>query len=53
MQVLIFFCLNFFEGTKCSSYQWCLKKYKDMETEARVIGVQTQMNKFNYFFTVT
>ena len=44
MQVLIFF-----EGTKYSSYQWCLKTYKDTETEARIIGVQTQMNIFNYF----
>ena len=50
MQVLnFFFCLNFFEGTKYSSYQWCLKQYKETETEARIIGVQTQMNKFNYF----
>ena len=48
MQVLIFF-----EGTKYSSYQWCLKTYKDTETEARIIGVQTQMNIFNYFLTVT
>ena len=54
MQVLIFFffCLNFFEGTKYSSYQWSLKWYKETETEARIIGVQTQMNKFNYFFRV-
>ena len=25
---------------------------KDTETEARIIGVQAQMNKFNYFFRV-
>ena len=27
----------------------CLKEYKDTETKARIIGVQTQMNKFNFF----
>ena len=27
----------------------CLKACKDTETKARIIGVQTQMNKFNYF----
>ena len=50
MQVLIFFCLNLFKGTKCNSYQWCLKEYKDTETKACIIGVQTQVNKFNYIF---
>ena len=34
------------------SWKWCLKEYKDTETKARIIGVQTQMNKFNYFFGV-
>ena len=29
-----------------------LKEYKDTETKARIIGVQTQMNKFNCFFGV-
>ena len=52
MQVLIFFCLNLFKGTKRSGYQWCWKEYKDTETKARMIGVQTQINKFNYFFGV-
>ena len=33
-------------------WKWCLKEYKDTETKARIIGVQTQMNKFNYFFGV-
>ena len=28
---------------------WCLKEYKDTETKARIIGVQTQINKFNHF----
>ena len=50
MQVLIFFCLNLFKGTKCNSYQLCLNEYKDTETKARIIGVQTQVNKFNYIF---
>ena len=50
MPVLIFFCLNLFKGTKCNSYQWCLKEYKDTETKACIIGVQTQVNKFNYIF---
>ena len=50
MQILIFFCLNLFKGTKCNSYQWCLNEYKDTETKARIIGVQTQVNKFNYIF---
>ena len=27
----------------------CLKEYKDTETKARIIGVQTQMNKFHFF----
>ena len=31
-------------------WKWCLKKYKDTETKACIIGVQTQINKFNYFF---
>ena len=30
-------------------WNWCLKEYKDTETQARIIGIQTQMNKFNYF----
>ena len=30
-------------------WKWCLKEYKDMETKACIISVQTQMNKFNYF----
>ena len=30
----------------------CLKEYKDTETKAHIIGVQTQLNKFNYFFGV-
>ena len=30
-------------------WKWCLKEYKDTETKARIIGVQTQMNKFNFF----
>ena len=34
------------------SWKWCLKEYKDTETKARIIGVETQMNKFNYFFGV-
>ena len=29
-----------------------LKEYKDTETKARIISVQTQMNKFNFFFGV-
>ena len=33
-------------------WKGCLKEYKDTETKARIIGVQTQMNKFNYFFGV-
>ena len=33
-------------------WKWCLKEYKDPETKARIIGVQTQMNKFNYFSRV-
>ena len=33
-------------------WKWCLKEYKDTETKARIIGVQTQMNKSNYFFGV-
>ena len=33
-------------------WKWCLKEYKDTETKAHIIGVQTQMNKFNYFFGV-
>ena len=33
-------------------WKWCLKVYKDTETKAHIIGVQTQMNKFNYFFEV-
>ena len=33
-------------------WKWCLKEYKDTETKARIVGVQTQMNKFNYFFGV-
>ena len=32
--------------------KWCLKEYKHTETKARIIGVQTQMNKLNYFFGV-
>ena len=32
--------------------KWYLKEYIDTETKARIIGVQTQMNKFNYFFGV-
>ena len=31
-------------------WKWYLKEYKDTETKARIIGVQTQLNKFNYFF---
>ena len=31
-------------------WKWYLKLYKDTETKARIIGVQTQLNKFNYFF---
>ena len=30
----------------------CLKEYKDTKTKAHIIGVQTQMNKFNYFFVI-
>ena len=30
----------------------CLKQYKDTEIKASIIGVQTQMDKFNYFFGV-
>ena len=52
MQVLIFFCLNLFGGAKCSSYHWCLKEYRVTETKDCIIGVQTQMNEFNYFFGV-
>ena len=33
-------------------WKWCLKEYQDTETKARIIGVQTQMNKFNHFFEV-
>ena len=33
-------------------WKWCLKEYKDTEIQARIIGIQTQMNKFNYFFGV-
>ena len=33
-------------------WKWCLKEYQDTETKARIIGVQTQMNKFNYIFGV-
>ena len=33
-------------------WKWCLKEHKDKETKARIIGVQTQMNKFNYLFGV-
>ena len=33
-------------------WKWCLKEYKDTETKARMIGVQTQMNQLNYFFGV-
>ena len=40
MKVLIFFCLNLFDGAKCSSYHWCLKEYV------------LKMNEFNYFFGV-
>ena len=29
-----------------------LKEYKDTETKTHIIGVQTRMNKFNYFFGV-
>ena len=29
----------------------CLKEYKDTETKARIIGVQTQMNKFHYLIS--
>ena len=32
-------------------WKWCLKEYKDTETKAGIIGVQTQMNKFNYFWS--
>ena len=32
--------------------KWCLKEYKDTKTKARIIDVQIQMNKFNYFFGV-
>ena len=31
---------------------WCLEVYKDTETKARIIGVQTQMQKLIYFFGV-
>ena len=33
-------------------WKWCLKEYKVTETKAHIIGVQTQMNKCNYFFGV-
>ena len=33
-------------------WKWCLKEYKVTETKADIIGVQTQMNKCNYFFGV-
>ena len=33
-------------------WKWYLKEYKDTETKPRIIGVQTQMNKFNYSFGV-
>ena len=32
--------------------KWCLKEHKGKELKARIIGVQTQMNKFNYLFGV-
>ena len=31
-------------------WTWCLEVYKDTESRARVIGVQTQMQNFEYFF---
>ena len=33
-------------------WKWCLKEYKDTETKTHITRVQTQMNKFNYFFWV-
>ena len=33
-------------------WKWYLKEYKDTETKACIIGVQIQVNKFNYFFEV-
>ena len=31
-------------------WKWFLKEYKGTETKTRIIGVQTQMNKFTFFF---
>ena len=31
-------------------WTWCLDVYKDTESKARVKGVQSQMQSFNYFF---
>lgn len=31
-------------------WTWCMEVYKNMESRARVIGVQTQMQNFEYFF---
>ena len=33
-------------------WKWCLKEHKDKENKAHIIGVQTQMKKFNYLFGV-
>ena len=34
-------------------WKWCLKEYKDTNATPRIIGAQTQMNKFNYFWGST
>ena len=31
-------------------WRWCLTEYKDREAKARVLGVQAQMRKFDYFY---
>ena len=47
MQVLNFFCLNLFKGTKCSSYQiWGLKKFK--VTESLPIKVRAFIKFFKF-----